>query len=48
MDQDEQIRADLARFQQTGELPDAWAPEINDADLDEVNREIELIERDPA
>ena len=53
MTQDEQIRADLARFSATGELPDAWTPEQPEADLtdeefdrrvDEMNRELDAIE----
>ena len=48
--QEEQIKADLKRFQETGELPDAWEvePELSDAEfdrrVDEINRELEAIE----
>lgn len=41
---------DLERWHQTGELPPAWAPEPNpvdaafDAQIDEINRELEAIE----
>lgn len=42
MTQEDQIRADLARFNATGELPAAWAPEINDSELDEINRDPEI------
>jgi hypothetical protein len=44
------IRAELAHWQETGELPAAWepepteAPEIDDARLDEMMREREAIE----
>jgi hypothetical protein len=38
----DQIKADLQRFQSTGELPDAWAPEIDDEQLDEINRDDEI------
>jgi hypothetical protein len=40
--QEDQIRADLARFNATGELPEAWAPEIDDEQLDEINRDPEI------
>lgn len=42
MTQEEQIRADLARFNATGELPAAWAPEIDDTELDEINRDPDI------
>ena len=45
------MRADLRRFQETGELPDAWAVEPDelsdeefDRRVDEINREFEAIE----
>lgn len=44
MTAEEKIRQDLARFQATGELPDAWVPEIDDSELEEINRELEAIE----
>jgi hypothetical protein len=46
--QDDQIRADLARFNATGELPAAWDPAIDDccyiddAQLDELNRDPDI------
>jgi hypothetical protein len=42
MTHEDQIRADLARFNATGELPAAWAPEVDDAELDEINRDPEI------
>lgn len=45
MTQEEQIKADLARFQQTGELPDAWEVDDEfDRRVDEINAELEAIE----
>jgi hypothetical protein len=40
--QTDQIRADLNRFNETGELPAAWAPEINESELDEINRDPDI------
>lgn len=40
--QSEQIRTEYAHYQATGELPAAWAPAVNDAELDEINRDPEL------
>jgi hypothetical protein len=46
----DQIKIDLARFQETGELPEAWAPsryvddEEFDRRVDEINREMEAID----
>jgi hypothetical protein len=46
----QRIRAELARWHETGELPPAWepepteAPEIDDAELDAAMRELEALE----
>lgn len=46
----DQIRNDLERFNATGELPEAWTPEVEVTDeefdrrVDEINREMEAIE----
>jgi hypothetical protein len=37
-----QCAADLEHFNATGELPAAWAPEVNDSELDEINRDPEI------
>ncbi len=42
MNQDDRIRADLAHWNATGELPAPWAPEINEDELDEINRDPEI------
>lgn len=48
--QTDRIKADLQRFQQTGELPAAWEPEPEVTDeefdrrVDEINREMDAIE----
>jgi hypothetical protein len=36
---EERIRLDIQRWLETGELPAAWAPEIDDDQLDEMNRD---------
>lgn len=47
----DRIKADLDRWNRTGELPDAWKPDLSDAEfdrrVDEINREMdELLSRD--
>lgn len=50
MNATDRIRAELAHWHETGELPPAWepepteAPEIDDARLDEMMREREAID----
>lgn len=38
----EQTAADLQRWNETGELPAAWAPDVDDEQIDEINRDPEI------